>query len=247
MKIELKADERLDHLLAQQLRIVQSPSVFSFSLDAVLLANFCRIPYRKGKIMDLCSGNGVIPLLLSSKTESLIDALEIQPRLAEMATRSIAYNDLAQQITMYEGDLKEASGRFEKETYAYVTVNPPYFSTPPAGEKNKNEHYTIARHEVLCTLEDVVKTASELTKQNGKVGMVHRPERLLEIIDLMRRYRLEPKRIQWVHPTQMKPANTILIEAIKDGKPGVVYEPPIFVHEDGGYTAQIRGWLYGED
>lgn len=97
----------------------------------------------------------------------------------------------------------------------------------------------------MCTLEDVVRTASSLTKQNGKVGMVHRPERLIEIIDLMRRYRLEPKRIQWVHPTPDKAANTILVEAIKDGKPGVIFEPPIFVHEADGYTKQIKEWLYG--
>ncbi|SPN74240.1 tRNA1(Val) (adenine(37)-N6)-methyltransferase [Brochothrix thermosphacta] len=247
MEVILKTDERLDHLLAQSLRIIQSPSVFSFSLDAVLLANFCRIPYSKGKIMDLCSGNGVIPLLLSSKTKVTIDALEIQPRLADMAQRSVEYNELSQRIHIYEGDLRETTQQFDNESYSYVTVNPPYFSTPPAGEKNKNEHHTIARHEVMCTLEDVVRTASSLTKQNGKVGMVHRPERLIEIIDLMRRYRLEPKRIQWVHPTPDKAANTILVEAIKDGKPGVIFEPPIFVHEADGYTKQIKEWLYGTD
>ncbi|EIA19293.1 tRNA1(Val) (adenine(37)-N6)-methyltransferase [Listeria fleischmannii] len=243
----LKGDERLDYLLAEEKRIIQSPSVFSFSLDAVLLAHFTYIPRKKGDIIDLCSGNGIIPLLLSKHTEVPITGVEIQPRLADMARRSVTYNHLADQITILEEDLRGITKILGKEKHQIVTCNPPYFNTPPSSKVNENEHYKIARHEVMCTLRDTIRVSAELLRQGGKASFVHRPDRLVEIIDLMREYRLEPKRVQFVHPRLDKDANMVLVEGMKDAKSGVRYLPPIFVHEQNGdYTPLLKEILYGE-
>ncbi|NEX80319.1 tRNA1(Val) (adenine(37)-N6)-methyltransferase [Bacillus thermocopriae] len=245
--INLKGDERLDYLLAGDLRIIQSPSVFSFSLDAVLLAKFAYVPIQKGNIIDLCSGNGVIPLFLSTRTKGKIIGVEIQERLYDMAVRSIQYNGLENRIQMVHGDIKEMPKQLGYGRFEVVTCNPPYFKTPPEGEINPNEHLAIARHEILCTLEDVIKVSSDLVKQGGKVALVHRPGRLMDIVTLMRQYRLEPKRIQFIYPKQGKEANTLLIEAIKDGSPDLKILPPLVVyHDNNEYTKEIRAILYGE-
>ncbi len=243
----LKGDERLDYLLAEELRIIQSPSVFSFSLDAVLLARFASIPISKGKIVDLCSGNGVIPLLLSKRTRASILGVEIQERLYDMAVRSIDYNKLSDQLSMYHGDLKGIAKEIGHSKYDAVTCNPPYFPTPKAEEQNKNEHFAIARHEIHCTLEDVISNSSQLLKQGGKAAFVHRPGRLMDIMWLMRKYRLEPKRLQFVYPMAGKEANTILIEGIKDGSPDLKTLPPFIVYDENNeYTKEARELLYGE-
>jgi tRNA1(Val) A37 N6-methylase TrmN6 len=243
----LKEDERLDFLLAEDMRIIQSPNVFAFSLDAVLLARFVYVPIQKGSLVDLCSGNGVVPLLLSKRTKGTIVGVEIQEKLYDMAVRSIEYNHLEHQIQMVHGDLKDAPRVLGYEKHDVVTCNPPYFSTPPSGEMNLNEHFAIARHEIMCTLDDCVKASSELLKQGGKAAFVHRPERLLDLVTAMRKYRLEPKRLQFVYPKPGKDANTILLEAIKDGKPGLKILPPLTVyHENNEYTEEVRKILYGE-
>ena len=243
----LKGDERLDYLLAEELRIIQSPSVFSFSLDAVLLARFVSVPIVKGQIVDLCSGNGVIPLLLSKRTNAAITGIEIQDRLYDMAVRSIEYNDLSSRLHMIHGDIKEIPQQIGFSKYDAVTCNPPYFPTPKADERNKNEHYAIARHEIMCNLEDVIRTSSQLLKQGGKAAFVHRPGRLVDILTLMRKYRLEPKRLQFVHPMQGKEANIILIEGIKDGSPDLKTLPPFYVYNSNNeYTAEAKVLLYGE-
>nr|WP_240465413.1 tRNA1(Val) (adenine(37)-N6)-methyltransferase [Neobacillus thermocopriae] len=234
-------------MLAGDLRIIQSPSVFSFSLDAVLLAKFAYVPIQKGNIIDLCSGNGVIPLFLSTRTKGKIIGVEIQERLYDMAVRSIQYNGLENRIQMVHGDIKEMPKQLGYGRFEVVTCNPPYFKTPPEGEINPNEHLAIARHEILCTLEDVIKVSSDLVKQGGKVALVHRPGRLMDIVTLMRQYRLEPKRIQFIYPKQGKEANTLLIEAIKDGSPDLKILPPLVVyHDNNEYTKEIRAILYGE-
>lgn len=243
----LKGDERLDYLLAEELRIIQSPSVFSFSLDAVLLARFASIPISKGKIVDLCSGNGVIPLLMSSRTRASILGVEIQERLYDMAVRSIDYNNLSEQLQMHHGDLKGIAKEIGHSKYDAVTCNPPYFPTPKVEEQNKNEHFAIARHEIHCTLEDVISNSSQLLKQGGKAAFVHRPGRLMDIMWLMRKYRLEPKRLQFVYPMAGKEANTILIEGIKDGSPDLKTLPPFIVYDENNeYTKEARELLYGE-
>ncbi|RIW29885.1 tRNA1(Val) (adenine(37)-N6)-methyltransferase [Bacillus salacetis] len=246
--VELKEDERLDYLLAENLRIIQSPSVFSFSLDAVLLANFAGIPKRKGKIIDLCSGNGVIPLMLSNRTSVPITGVEIQERLFEMANRSIDYNQLGNQISMIHGDLKDMPALFGNDKFDAVTCNPPYFSKSEKVKINSNEHYAIARHELLCTLEDVVKTVSFLLKQGGKAAFVHRPGRGVDLLTLMREYRIEPKRVRFVYPNQQKEANTVLVEGIKDGSPDLqVLQPLVVYNEEGSYGSEVHRMLYGHE
>ncbi|WP_160725691.1 tRNA1(Val) (adenine(37)-N6)-methyltransferase [Bacillus sp. USDA818B3_A] len=245
--VKLIEDERLDYLLAEKLRIIQSPSVFAFSLDAVLLARFVYVPIQRGNLIDLCSGNGVIPLFLSVRTKGNITGVEIQERLYDMAVRSIGYNGLEDRIKMIHGDIKEMPALLGHGKFDVVTCNPPYFTTPSVEEINPNEHLAIARHEILCTLEDAIKASSQLVKQGGKVAFVHRPGRLIDIITLMRQYRLEPKRIQFVYPKQGKDANILLVEAIKDGSPDLKILPPLFVYQDDGeYTPEIKGILYGE-
>lgn len=246
--VELRDDERLDYLLAEKLRIIQSPSVFSFSLDAVLLARFAYLPIQKGKIIDLCSGNGVIPLLISKRTKASIIGVEIQERLYDMALRSIQYNHLENQIQMVHDDIKNMPEKVGNAKFDVVTCNPPYFITPPQSEKNVNEHLAIARHELLCTLEDAIMVSSKLLRQGGKASFVHRPGRLLDIITLMRKYRLEPKRLRLVYPKQGKEANTLLVEGIKDGKRDLKILPPLFIYNgENQYTEEIEEILYGKN
>jgi tRNA1(Val) A37 N6-methylase TrmN6 len=244
--VELYDDERLDYLLNEDIRIIQSPSVFSFSLDAVLLAKFAYMPIQKGQIVDLCTGNGVIPLLLSMRTKGKIIGIEIQERLCDMAKRSVQYNGLEQQIEIIHGDIKDAPKQLGYSKYDVVTCNPPYFPTISKEEMNKNVHFAIARHEIYCTLEDVIRISSQLLKQGGKAAFVHRPGRLLDIITLMRKYRLEPKRLRFVYPKIGKEANTILIEGIKDGNPDLKVLPPLIVYNDNNeYTDEVKQLLYG--
>ncbi|MGG3523172.1 tRNA1(Val) (adenine(37)-N6)-methyltransferase [Bacillus pseudomycoides] len=246
--MHLYEDERLDYLLAEEMKIIQSPSVFNFSLDAVLLANFAWVPIQKGNLLDLCTGNAVIPLLLSTRTKGNITGVEIQERLYDMGVRSIQYNKLEERIQLIHGDLKDMPEQLGRHQYDVVTCNPPYFQTPKASEKNINEHLAIARHEIMCTLEDVVYASSQLVKQGGKVAFVHRPGRLLDIVTLMRKYKIEPKRVQFVYPKAGKEANTLLIEGIKDGNVDLKILPPLFVYEENNeYTKELRSILYGEE
>lgn len=228
------------------MRIIQSPSVFAFSLDAVLLAKFAYMPIQKGNIIDLCTGNGVIPLLLSKRTKGKIIGVEIQERLYDMAKRSVQYNGLDEQIELIHGDIKEMPKQLGYSKYDVVTCNPPYFPTVSEEEINKNRYLAIARHEIYCTLDDVIRVSSQLLKQGGKAAFVHRPGRLLDIVTLMRQYRLEPKRLRFVYPKLGKEANTILIEGIKDGSPDLKILPPLIVYrDDDEYTDEVKQLLYG--
>ena len=246
--VQLYDDERLDHLLAENLRIIQSPSVFAFSLDTVLLARFVYVPIQKGKIIDLCTGNGVIPLLLSRRSKAEVTGVEIQKRIYDMAKRNIEYNKLSTQLSVIHGDIKDMPNQLGRGKFDVVTCNPPYFPTPKADEMNQNEYLKIARHEIYCTLEDVVRVSSELVKQGGKVAFVHRPGRLMDILTLMRQYRIEPKRLQFVYPRLGKEANTILVEGIKFGKADLKILPPLYVYdEQNEYTKELRKILYGDE
>ncbi|MGP4070568.1 tRNA1(Val) (adenine(37)-N6)-methyltransferase [Halobacillus sp. B29] len=246
--VQLYDDERIDFLLAKQnMRIIQSPTVFAFSLDAVLLADFTYVPKTRGKILDLCTGNGVIPLFLSTRSDVPITGVEIQERLYDMACRNIELNKLNTQLDMIHGDLKDMPARYGNRKFDLVTCNPPYFPTPQMDERNINEHLAIARHEIYCTLEEVIEACSRLAKSGGKVSMVHRPERMVEIIELFRKHRLEPKRMRLVYPKEGKEANTLLIEGTRDGKPGLKILPPLYaLTSEGEYTSELKEILYGK-
>ncbi|MCA0985651.1 tRNA1(Val) (adenine(37)-N6)-methyltransferase [Halobacillus yeomjeoni] len=246
--VQLYGDERIDYLLAEEnMRIIQSPSVFAFSLDAVLLADFTYVPKTRGKILDLCTGNGVIPLFLTTRSSVPITGVEIQERLYDMAVRNIELNQLDEQLEMIHGDLKDMPARYGNDKFDLVTCNPPYFPTPQSDEQNINEHLAIARHEIHCTLEDVIQSCSRLAKSGGKVSMVHRPDRLVEIIELFKKYKLEPKRMRLVYPKEGKEANILLIEGTRDGKPGLNILPPLYaLTQDDQYTNELREILYGK-
>jgi tRNA1(Val) A37 N6-methylase TrmN6 len=244
----LKENERIDYLMQHDLGIIQSPQVFSFSLDAVLLGDFAKIRNRKDlKIIDLCSGNGAVALMLSQKTESHIYGVEIQAELADMAQRSIEMNQLSDQITMIHKDLKEI-GTEHYDSVDVITCNPPYFPLEEQGQVNPNEYLAIARHELYVNLDELLFKISKLLKINGKTYIVHRPDRFLELMDVMRAHRVVPKRVRFIHANEKTPANIVLIEGIKNGKEaGFQMLPPLFVHEeDGSYRPEVRKVLYGE-
>jgi tRNA1(Val) A37 N6-methylase TrmN6 len=245
--VKLYDDERVDYLLADEsMKIIQSPTAFAFSLDAVLLADFVQVPIKRGNILDLCTGNAAIPLLLSKRTRARITGVEIQERIFSMAKRSIALNGLDDRLSVIHGDLKEMQPVLGHSTYDVVTCNPPYFRSPKETEHNDNEYLTIARHEVYCTLEDVVKACKLHVRPGGKVAMVHRPGRLADILTLFRTYQLEPKRLQLVYPKQGKEANMLLVEGIRDGKPDMKILPPLYIYNhDGSYTEEARSIIYG--
>jgi tRNA1(Val) A37 N6-methylase TrmN6 len=239
----LKASERFNALLTHQLQIIQSDEVFSFSLDAVLLARFCSVPAR-GQIVDLCSGNGVIPLLLSTRTNASIVGVEIQPRLADMAKRSVDWNQLTSQIAMIEADLRSYPQQAGHGSVDLVTVNPPYLSAD-AGTLNENHYVARARHEIDCTLADVVRVSAQLLRSGGRLAMVHRPARLIEILQLLTAHKLQPKRLRFVHPTRDGEANMLLIEALKDGKPELRLLPPLIVHDGAEYSPEVHDIMFG--
>ncbi len=248
MDVEIHENERIDALFANGIRIIQSSEVFSFSLDAVLLAHFTN-PARKReqKIVDLCAGNGAVGLFLTPKCSARIYEVELQPRLADMAKRSVVLNGLEDRVTVINDDLNNVLNHLEKDTIDTVTCNPPYFADKPDSSKNPNPYLALARHELAVTLEQTIEQASGLLKMNGKAAYVHRPDRLLEMLELMRKHRLEPKRVQFVYPRRDREANMVLVEAIKDGKPGGLrFLPPLFVYgDDGEYTEEVRKIIYG--
>lgn len=243
----LKENERIDVLMQHELKIIQSPEVFAFSLDAVLLGNFAQIRKRDDlKVVDLCTGNGAVALMLSSKTKSPIYGIEIQPELADMATRSVELNDLDEQISIIQKDIKEIDTS-HYDTVDVITCNPPYFPLEKRGQVNPNDHLAIARHEVHLTLADLLLKMSQLLKMKGKAFIVYRPDRFLELMDGMRAYDIMPKRVRFIHPNEASNANMVLVEGIKHGKEaGFQMLPPLYVHEDdGSYRPEVREVLYG--
>lgn len=244
MEFELKDRERLDDLEISGLHIIQSPDKFCFGMDAVLLSGFAYAK-RGDKVIDLGTGTGILPLLLWAKTKGEhFTGLEIQEESADMARRSIAGNNLAN-VEIVDGDIKSVDKLFERQSFDVVTSNPPYMINEH-GITNPEAPKQIARHEILCTLEEVVKAAAYLLKSNGRFFMVHRPFRLPEIFENLRKYRLEPKRMRLVHPQLGKEPNMVLIEAVKYGKPRLTVEKPLIVYDkDMKYTGEmIRDYRY---
>lgn len=244
MTIELRENERIDDLQRNQLKIIQNPDKFCFGMDAVLLSGFARI--RPGdKVLDLGTGTGIIPILLSAKTKaSELTGLEIQTESADMADRSVKLNDLQEKIRIVQGDIKEASGIFGASVFDAITCNPPYM-IGEHGLQNPDAPKAIARHEILCTFEDVARESAKMLKTGGKFFLVHRPFRLAEIMETLMRYQLEPKRMQLVYPYVDKEPNMVLLEAAKGGRPRMTVEKPLIVYrEPGVYMPEIYE-IYG--
>lgn len=242
---ELHPNERIDQLYSQGVKIIQSPEVFSFSIDAVLLAHFATLP-KRGKVVDLCAGNGAVGLFVSRRTQAEILLIELQERLAEMAQRSIALNGLEGRMKAYPLDLKDSFSVAAADSCDAVLCNPPYFPLAPNSKKNPNTHLALARHEIATNLSEVAAVAGKLLKTGGHFAMVHRPERLLEILAVLQQNRLTPKRLQFVYPKADRAANTLLIEAIKDGSAeGLKILPPLIVYENGEYSPAVKRMLYG--
>lgn len=225
-------------------RIIQKTDGFCFGMDAVLLSGFAQVKDGE-RALDLGTGTGIIPILLEAKTDGKhFTGLEIQEEMADMAARSVLYNHLEDKIEIITGDIKEASRLFGLASFDVVTSNPPYMNDAH-GLKNPDMQKAISRHEVLCTLEDVVREASRLLRPGGRFYMVHRPHRLIEIITALTKHKLEPKRMKFVHPYVDKDANMVLIEAVRGGKPMMKLEAPIIVYkEQGVYTDEIYD-IYG--
>lgn len=244
MIIDLKSNERVDDLQRNGFKIIQKTDGFCFGMDAVLLSGFAAVKEGE-KALDLGTGTGIIPILLKAKTKgSHFSALEIQEEMAEMARRSVAINHLENDITIVTGDIKEASRIFGAASFDVVTSNPPYMNDSH-GLKNPDLPKAIARHEVLCTLDDVIREAARVLRPGGRFYMVHRPHRLIEIINTLTSYKLEPKRMKLVHPYIGREANMVLIEAVRGGRSMIKVEAPIIVYKEPGvYTEEIYS-IYG--
>lgn len=248
-EVKLKDDERIDQLFSQDVQIIQSKKVFSFSLDAVLLANFAeKIKGGYGTTVDLCAGNGAVGLFFSKEVKGKIIEVEIQEKLADMAKRSVKLNNLTDKMEVLNIDLKDTLDYVRRGSVEIVLCNPPYFLTNENSTKNPNEHLAIARHEITTDLDAVCHMSAQLLKNNGKLFMVHRPDRLVDILATLQKRHLAAKRIQFVHPKEGKEANMVLIEAIKDGHSGGtrILEPIVVYTKDNEYTPEVRKVLYGK-
>ena len=225
----------------KDLKIVQNTDWFAFSLDSVLLANFVTLNKNTKNIIDFCTGNSPIPLILSTKTDAKITGVELQKEVYLLAEKSVKINNLEDKIELLNMDVKDLSSKYETDSFDVITVNPPYFKVKESSNLNKNDIKTIARHEIQLKLDDIFSLARKLLKNNGVISMVHRPERLVEIIEVMKKNNIEPKKIQFVYPKKGSECNTILIEGSKNGNPGLKILPPLYVHDENGkYLDEIE-------
>ena len=243
-EIQLKPGERIDDLQRNGYQIIQNPEKFCFGMDAVLLTGFAKAN-EKDVLLDIGTGTGIIPLLMSAKYHCAhLTGLEIQEESADMARRSVAMNGLQDRIDIATGDVREADKIFKSASFDCITCNPPYM-IGQHGLTNPDAPKAIARHEILCTFEDVVKAAAKLLKTGGHFYLVHRPFRLAEIMTTLSQYKLEPKRMQLVYPYVDKEPNMVLLEAVRGGKPRMTVEKPLIIFEAPSvYTSEIRE-VYG--
>ena len=235
----VKEGERVDDLQRNGYCIIQDPERFCFGMDAVLLAHFAKAKPGE-QVLDLGTGTGIIPILMEAGTEGgHFTGLEIQEESADMARRSVSYNHLEEKVDIVTGDIKDASKIFGASSFHAITTNPPYM-IGTHGENSPCMAKAIARHEVLCTLDDILRESARLLKPKGRFYMVHRPFRLAEIISKMVEYKIEPKRIRLVYPYIDKEPNMVLIEGLRGGKSRMTVEPPLIVYKEPGmYTDEI--------
>ena len=240
VKVDLKGSERIDDLQRNGYQIIQDSDRFCFGMDAVLLTGFARAA-EKDNLLDLGTGTGIIPILMEAKYHcSHLAGLEIQEESADMARRSVALNGLSDKIEIVTGDIKEADNFFPSAFFDCITCNPPYM-IGQHGLANPTDAKAIARHEILCTFEDVVRVTAKLLRPGGHFFLVHRPFRLAEIMTVMSQYKLEPKRMRLVYPYVDREPNMVLLDAVRGGKPRMTVEKPLVIFEKQGvYTPEIR-------
>lgn len=244
--IELLQDEAIDDLQLDNLYLIQKKQGFRFGIDAVLLSNFANVK-NKHRVIDLCTGTGIVPFLIYGKYKPKeVVGIEIQEDMVEMAIRSSKYNEIEDVVSFKNADLKDIKYLSSLGTFDVLTVNPPY-KLNNSGIVNLDDKLAIARHEIMCSLEDVIVASRKLLKDNGRMFIVHRPERLIDIFELMRKYKIEPKRVQMVQPNINKAPNIVLVEGQRDGGAYLKWEKPIYVYnEDGTYSEEINK-IYGRE
>jgi tRNA1(Val) A37 N6-methylase TrmN6 len=242
----VKEDETLDDLQLNGIHIIQKRDAFRFGVDAVLLANFASVKENMS-VIDLCSGNGIVPLIICGKTKAgHVTGVEVQQDMSDMARRSAIYNNMTDRLEFVHGDITDLDMLQGLPKCDAVTVNPPY-KLRNSGIISENDKDAIARHEILCTLEDVIKACKTVLKENGKVYMIHRPNRIPDIMCLMRKYKIEPKLMRMIYPNSKKAPNMILVEGRNNGGQFLKWLKPLYVHNDqGGYTDEIEK-IYGRD
>ena len=233
-----------DLLNYNNLKIIQNKDYFNFSLDSVLLPNFVLLSPNTKNILDLCTGNAPIPLILSTKTKANIIGVEIQKEIYDLAKKSVKLNNI-NSISLINDDVKNITKKFETDSFDIITCNPPYFKCNENSILNDNDIKSIARHELKVNIEDIIRISKKLLKNGGSLNIVHRTDRLIEIIDLMKKNNIEPKRIQFIYPKKNSDSNIVLIDGRKNGKPGLKILKPLIVHnEDGSYTKEVLN-LFG--
>lgn len=244
MNVNINIDEGIDDLQLNELKLIQKKQGFRFGVDAVLLSHFANIK-NKHRVIDLCTGTGIIPFLAYGKySPKEIIGLEIQEDMVEMANRSSILNNTIDIVKFVHGDLKNIELLDSLGKFDVLTVNPPY-KLNNAGIVNTNDKLAIARHEVMCTLEDVILAARRLLKDNGRMFIVHRPERLADIFGLMRKYKIEPKRVRMVQPNTKKAPNIVLVEGQRDGGAFLKWEETLYVYDDNGNYSEEIDSIYG--
>ena len=225
----------------EDLKIVQNTDWFAFSLDSVLLANFVTINKNTKEILDLCTGNAPIPIILSTKTNANITGVELQNEIYDLAKKSLEINNLQDRINLLKMNVKDLTSKYETDSFDIITCNPPYFKVKEKSNLNDNVIKTIARHEIYLELDDIFLISKKLLKNNGIISIVHRTDRLIEIINSMKKNNIEPKKIRFIYPKENSESNIVLIEGTKNGKPGLKILPPLYVHDEkGNYLKEIR-------
>lgn len=239
-------NENLDDLQINNLFLIQKKTGFKFGTDAVLLSDFAK-NVKSNRILDLCTGSGIIPILLSAKTNAKeIFGLEIQESIADMAKRSVLYNNLSHRVTILQGDLKNSREIFALHSFDTVTINPPYMKAN-SNIKNITDEKTVARHEVLCSLSDCVKACRDMLKFHGNLFMIHRPNRLIDIIEEMRKEKIEPKMLRFVHSKPDMEPSMVLIHGVYMGGSNLKILPPLFLQDENGNDTEEIIKIYGKD
>ena len=235
----------LNYLLGyENLKIYQNDEMFRFSIDSVLLPNFVTLRKNTKKILDIGTGNAVIPLILTNLTNAIIDGVEIQKEVYNLGVDSVKYNSLEDKIHLYNMDINEFYKHLQSDCYDTITCNPPFFKVNDQSIMNLSDYKKIARHEITLNLDDVFRIAKKLLKNNGNIAIVHRTERLVDIIETMKKYNIEPKKIQYVYSNLNSASNILLIEGVKNGKPGVKVLNPLYIYDKNGhYTTQILNYF----